>query len=217
MNWKSISLFIAVMCAVSQTPAIAASGRLYHGKAAMVNGAVITGADFFDELRRVERLQGAGKKGADPAEYARNRKQAMENLISRELLFQEAGKRGVKAPEKAVAEEIGRLKKQFSTEDEFKTTLGKMGLSEAAVSAQVERGMVVQRFIDEEFGKKVIVSEDDIASYYESHRADMKEPLAEAGEKIRRFIRREEAARRLTPYLKRLRETAKVELLLEEE
>jgi hypothetical protein len=217
MNWKSISLSIAVMCAVSQTPALAASGRLYHGKAAMVNGAVITGAAFFDELRRVERLRGVNKKSGDPAEYARNRKQAMENLISRELLFQEAVKRGVKAPEKAVAEEMGRLRKQFSTEDEFRSELGKMGLSEAAVRSQVERGMAVQQFIDAEFGKKVIVSEDDIASYYESHRDDLKEPLAESGEKIRRIIRREEAARRLTPYLKRLRESARVELLLEEE
>ena len=187
-----------------------------HVKAALVNGAVITGADYHDELQRVERLRGVDKKSHDPVESARDRKQALESLIARELLYQEAGKRGIKIPEKAVNEEVDKLKKQFSGEDEFNTTLGKMGLSEPSVRAQIERGMAVQRFIDDEFTKKVRVSEDEIGSYYEGHRNDLKEPLASATEKIRQTLRREEATRMLTLYLKRLREKAVVEILLEE-
>ena len=112
---------------------------------------------------------------------------------------------------------LDKLKKQFSEEAEFNTTLGKMGLSESAVRAQVERGMAVQRFIDEEFAKKVRVSDDEIGSYYESHRDDLKEPLASSTENVRQIMQREEAAKRLTPYLKRLREKAVVEMLLNED
>ena len=140
------------------------------GKAALVNGVVITSEDFHEELRRIERLGGASNKSADPAESARNRKQSLENLIARELLYQEAGKRGIKVPAKAVDEEVEKLKKQFAGEAEFNTTLGKMGLSEPALRAQIERGMAVQQFIDDEFAKKVRVSEDEIGSYYENHR-----------------------------------------------
>jgi peptidyl-prolyl cis-trans isomerase C len=214
---KSIFLITVLLFVFGYATAFAAVDDLSHGKAALVNGAVITSADFHDELRRVERLRGANKKSPDPAESARNKKQALEKLITRELLYQEAGKRGIKVPEKVVNEEMDKLKKQFSKEAEFNTTLGKMGLSGPAVRAQIERGMAVQLFIDDEFTKKVRVSEDEIASYYERHRDDLKEPLASAREKIRQVLQREEASKKLTPYLKRLREKAVVEILLEEE
>jgi len=213
---KSIFLITMLLFVFGYATAFAAVDDLSHGKAALVNGAVITSADFHDELRRVERLRGANKKSPDPAESARNKKQALEKLITRELLYQEAGKRGIKVPEKVVNEEMDKLKKQFSKEAEFNTTLGKMGLSEPAVRAQIERGMAVQLFIDDEFTKKVRVSEDEIGSYYERHRDDLKEPLASAREKIRQVLQREEASKKLTPYLKRLREKAVVEILLEE-
>jgi hypothetical protein len=216
MNWKLFRLYGTIICVMSQAPAFAAIDPAF-GKAALVNGAVITGADYHDELQRVERLRGMTNKSPDPSESARNRKQALESLIARELLYQEAGKRGIKIPEKAVNEEVDKLKKQFSGEDEFNTTLGKMDLSEPTVRAHIERGIAVQRFIDDEFTKKVRVSEDEIGAYYEGHRNDLKEPLASVKEKIRQTLRREEATRKLTLYLKRLRETAKVEILLNEE
>lgn len=215
--WRFISLFGAFLGAFIHSQAFAAVDDLSHGKAALVNGAVITSADFHDELRRVERLRGVNKKSSDPAESAREKKQALEKLITRELLYQEAGKRGIKVPEKVVNEEMDKLKKQFSKEAEFNSTLGKMGLSEPAVRAQIERGMAVQQFIDDEFVKKVRVSEEEIGSYYENHRDNLKEPLASAREKIRQILQREEAAKKLNPYLKRLREKAVVEILLNED
>ena len=215
MNWRWIPFYGAIMLAMSQAPAFAAAD-LVHGNAALVNGAVITVADFHDELRRVERLRG-GKKSADPAESARNKKQSMENLISRELLYQEAGKHGIKVPAKAVDAEVEKLKKQFSKENEFNTTLGKMGLSEPAVRDQIERGMAIQLFIDDEFAKKARVSEEEIASYYESHQDALKGPLASVREEILHILQNEKGAKRLAPYLKQLREKAVVELLLDED
>jgi len=213
---RYIGLLGALLAALTCTPALAAVLPPSHDKAALVNGAAITGADFHDELRRVERLRGLSKKGTGPAESARDKKLALENLIARELLYQEAGKRGIKVRTKAVDEEVDKLKKQFSKENEFNTTLGKMGLSEPAVRKQVERGMAVQQFIDEEFAKKARVSEDEIGSYYESHRDVFKEPLADVKVKIRQILQNEKAAIKLPPYLKRLREKAVVEILLEE-
>jgi hypothetical protein len=91
-----------------------------------------------------------------------------------------------------------------------------MGLSEPVLRAQIERGMVVQQFIDDEFTKKVRVSEDEIDSYYEGHPDVRKEPLASVKEKIRQTLQNEKAARKLSLYLKSLREKAVVEIVLEE-
>lgn len=214
-NWRFICLFGAFLSAFTYAQVFAATD-LPLGKAALVNGAVITNADFHNELHRVERLRSASNKSVDPAESARYKKQALENLIARELLYQETLRRGIKIPAKAVNEEVDKLKKHFSKDAEFNTTLGKMGLSEPAIRLQIERGMAVQQFIDDEFTKKVRVSRDEIESYYERHRDGLKEPLASASEKIRQILQREEAAKKTTLYLKQLREKAVVEILLEE-
>jgi peptidyl-prolyl cis-trans isomerase C len=208
---------LGAFCVVFSYAQAFAVTDLTHEKAALVNGMVITSADFYNELHRVERLHGVNKKSPDPAESARNKKQVLENLISRELLYQEAVKRGIKVPERIVSEEVVKLKKQFPKEAEYNNTLGKMGLSEPAIRTQIERGMAVQQFIDNEFSKKVHVSEDEIGSYYNSHRDDLKVPLASVREKIRQILEREKAAETLAPYLKRLREAAKVEILLNED
>jgi len=199
---------------------------LSHGKAALVNGAVITSDNFHNELRRIERLKGAAPKSLDRADSASAKKQALENLIASELLYQEAGKRGIKVPEKVVTEEIGKLKKQFSKEADFNATLKSMGLSESAIRVQVEKGMAIRKFIDANFADKVKVTDEDIAFYYDDHRDEFKAagrqrvefiPLNEAREKIRGKIRQERVEKALSPYLKNLRETAKVEILLDEE
>lgn len=213
---RFIHLFVALSGLLIHALAYGAAD-LPQEKAALVNGKVITSDDFYNELQRVERLKGVNKKSPDPAESARNKKQALENLIARELLYQEAGKRGIKVPEKVVSQEVVKLKKQFSKEAEFNTTLSKMGLSEPAIRVQIERGMAVQQFIDDKFTKNVRISEDEIGSYYERHRDDLKEPLSSARGKIRLILQREETAKKLTPYLKSLRETAKVEILLNED
>lgn len=214
---RSITLLWVFLIALALAPPFACAGKLYYGKAALVNGAVITTAEFQDEFRRVERMRGADKKSTDPAQTARDKKQALENLIARELLCQEAGKMGIKVPEKAVEEEVDKLRKQFPKEADFRTTIGKMGLTESAVRAQVERGMAIQLFIDDEFSKRVRITDEEIDSYYESHRDDLKEPLESAREKVRQILRREEADKKLPGYLKGLREKAVVELLLNED
>jgi peptidyl-prolyl cis-trans isomerase C len=213
---RIICLFGAFLGVLVHAQAFAAGGDLSHGKAVLVNGKVITNDDFYNEFRRVERQLGVNKKSPDLTEAARIKKQALENLIVRELLYQEAGKRGIKIPEKVVDAEVGKLKKKFSKEAEYNDTLGKMGLSDPAVRVQVERGMAVQQFIDDAFARKVRISEDEIGSYYESHRDDLKKPLTSARGEIKLILQREEAAKKLTPYLKQLREKAVVEILLEE-
>jgi hypothetical protein len=224
MNWKSLCLVMVLTGAFSQIPAIAAD-LPHYDRAALVNGVLITRADFHTELSRLERLRAAGDKVPDPVETARLKKEALENLINRELLFQEASREGIRAPGAEVDEEINGLKKQFAQDSEYLSTLGEMGLSEASIRDQITRGMTINKFIDDRFGKKVMISDADIEYYYDGHREEFKAagqkpaafaPLSEAREMIRRKIRQERVERELSPYVKQLRNRAKVEVLLDE-
>ena len=225
MNWKLICISGALLCAVNQSQAIATADVPSSGRAALVNGVLISRADFLTELKRIERLRGVDIKAPDPVETARLKKESMENLITRELLYQEAGKQGIKVTDAEVGKEVGGLKKQFANDSEFGTTLGQMGLSEESVKAQIGRGMTIRRFIDDRFGKKVKVSDADVDYYYADHQDEFRaaggqqpvfQPLSEVRDRIRQKIREERINRELSPYVRRLRETAKVEILLDE-
>lgn len=163
-----------LFCALALAPAAAFGAVPPEGKAAVVNGAVISSGEFKDELRRVERLRARETKGSQ--EDALAKKQVLENLIVRELLYQEAVKRGIKVPEAAVAAELERLKKRLDPKSDLAGTLGQLGLSEQSVREKVARGMVVQQFIDREFAQQGKVSEAEVANYYRDHVEQYRQP-----------------------------------------
>jgi len=49
-------------------------------------------------------------------------------------------------------------------------------ISEVDVKTQIERGLVIQEFIDEEIGGKVMVPEKDVKTYYDTHPDSFKQP-----------------------------------------
>ncbi len=221
LDWKIIFVLVLLLASI-HTQVIAADGASAPDKAALVNGVLISGAEFRTELSRIARLNGGDKKSADPTGGARRKKEALENLITRELLCQEAGKAGITVPESEVTAEVDGLKKKLAGA-EFEPALQRMGLSETALRSQVEKGMAIRRFIDDKFGKKVNVSDADIEYYYEDHRDEFRDnggkpasflPLSEVKEKIRLKLKQERIQKEFSPYLKRLRETATVEILL---
>ena len=142
--------------------------ELLQGRAALVNGVLITSEEFQDELKRAERLGARGSKG-NQEQDALAKKQLLENLIVRELLYQEAVKRGIKLPEAAVDAELEGLKKRLDPKTDFADTLGELGLSEQSVREKVARGMVVQQFIDREFAGQGKVTEAEVERYYREH------------------------------------------------
>jgi len=104
------------------------------------------------------------------------RRQVHENLIDRELLYQESQKKKIKVDEEAIDKQIGVLKKRFTTEAEFKEALSRANLSEATLRSQIKRRIAIQKFIDEQFGQKIVVSDKEVKSYYDSHLSLFKEP-----------------------------------------
>ena len=92
-------------------------------KVAVVNGTVINQAEFDSEMNRVlERLQRTGRFPND-LERSQIKKQVLENLIARELLYQESQKKGIKVDQKEIEAQLTALKGRFPSEVEFKKAL----------------------------------------------------------------------------------------------
>ena len=147
-----------------------------EGKVAVVNGSVITQEDFDREMGRVrQRLLSMGKPLTD-SQIPEIKKEVLENLINRELLYQESQRKGIMIDEVAINEEMMTLKKRFPSEAEFNNALIQANLSEAAIKAQIKRGVAIQRFIDTHIAQKATVSDQEMKAFYESSPALFKQP-----------------------------------------
>ena len=168
---------VAVLALVSiASPALAGQKPPPGDKMAVVNGSVITRADFDREMSRVQqRLLSMGRP-VSASQLSAIKKRVLESLIGRELLYQESQKQGVTVQEAAINEQVSKLKDRFSSEAEFNRALSEANLSEAAIKSEFKRGMAIQQFIDKQFVQKVTVPEKESKAYYDSHPDVFKQP-----------------------------------------
>ena len=162
-NKRSRCVVIATILfflAVSVWPVCAGETGATTDKVAGVNGVMITQADFDREMNRAKQVYGMGR-AIDPSQLPEMKKKVLENLIEREVLFQESQKKGIKIDEAMVNQEVEKLKKRFSSEEEFKENLSRMNLTESVLKAEFSRVMAVQQLIEEEIVVKTDVSDKE--------------------------------------------------------
>lgn len=223
-------LLIICLLTILYCPAAGAVDTAPAGTAALVNGAVITAADFRAELDRELRLRKKSEKEMDSIAAAMLKKVALDTLIDRELLYQESRHKGVNILPSAVEAEIGKLKRQYSSEEDYKSSLAKLGLTEDIIKAQIERGMAIRGYMESEFSSKTAVTDGEAKNYYNSHQDSFLQtgqsiegrsktilPFEAVRDRIIKELQRERMVNEVTLCLKRLRAAAKVEIHLIEE
>ncbi len=143
---------------------------------ALVNDAKIVKGELQAEISRIE--QQVRRSGHVPSSAALPNLQqmALDNLINRALLEQEAIKKGIAVDAKEVDDRIEDLKKRFPTEEKFKETLAAMNLSVDDLKKDFENGLRIQKFVEKEFVDTTTVAEDDIKDHYNRNRESFKQP-----------------------------------------
>ena len=171
--WRLLIIF-ALITLVS--PAYAAESQSAEQKVAVVNGTVIKQAELDSEMNRyLARLQNTGRFPND-LERSQIKKQVLENLIARELLYQESQKKGIKVDQKEVDAQLTTLKGRFPSEAEFKNALSRMNLTEVDLKSQFERDLAIRELLDGQIGDKTAVSEKETKAYYDGNLETFKKP-----------------------------------------
>ena len=169
-------LLIVLTLITLASPAYVGESQSAEQKVAVVNGTVINQAEFDSEMNRVlERLQRTGRFPND-LERSQIKKQVLENLIARELLYQESQKKGIKVDQKEIEAQLTALKGRFPSEVEFKKALSTMNLTEAGLRFQFERDLAIRKLLDDQIGGKSTVSEKESRAYYDSNLGSFKKP-----------------------------------------
>jgi parvulin-like peptidyl-prolyl isomerase len=146
-------------------------------KVAVVNGAPIEIDEFNGEVFLIQKtVLGLGKP-LSCEQVSLIRKEVLESMIRRELLYQAARKSGIKPDENAINKDISSLKQQFSGETEYKNELSRRGINEEVLRARMIRNSLVQKYVDKEFTDKVNVTDKEIQDYYQKNIDLFKQPF----------------------------------------
>src|SRR5512136_178932 len=140
------------------------------GKAAIVNGVVIQEEEVNRNLLyQQQRMLAATGQVIRPDMMEEARKMILENLIDRELLYQQSRKKGISIKDAEVNEQFDRLKQQYPNEQAFKESMAEDQLTEDTVKSRIKVNLAVQKFVDTEFGGNLDVTEAEAKAFYDGN------------------------------------------------
>ncbi len=102
----------------------------------------------------------------------------LNELITHEIMVQQAKKSGIEASEVEVDGRMADLRNPQNLE-EFAARLAQEGLNEEEVRAAVLRSLLIQKLLERDVTARITVNEDEIADYYRRNRNEFDVPETE--------------------------------------
>lgn len=135
-----------------------------QGPVARVNGNAVDAV----ELRRAKKVLLRGQ--SVPADQqATLDKQALEQLISAELLYQAASKLELKDLDKQIDARLAQGKARFKDEQDFKKAIKDLEMDDKELREYTRRDLLITRFIETTFVSKTVVTETEIRDFYDKN------------------------------------------------
>lgn len=149
-----------------ENPAIVVAPAVVGQEAiiARVNGTSINAL----ELRRARKVMLRGQTPPEDQNAAID-KQAVEQLISAELLYQAAAKMEVKDIDKQVDAKLAQGKERFKDEQEFKKAIKELEMDEKELREYTRRDLLITNFVEATFVGKASVPETEIRTFYDKN------------------------------------------------
>jgi len=184
MNTRDYSLIkitvVALTLFISAPQIFASENKTSDKKVAIVNETAIFKNDLDRDVNLILRKFKNKEKGVPEDRLPEIRKKALEDLINRELLYQESIKQKVSIDSDLVDKQFELIKKMYSDEKLFSDKLSFMHLSESEMKSQIEKNLSVRRFINDKITRGIFVSEEESRDFYKKNKKKFRQ-----AEKIR--------------------------------
>jgi parvulin-like peptidyl-prolyl isomerase len=163
-----------VLFAVISILIFAASLHAEDDVVARVNSSVLTNKDLESQVDRVI-VKTTFHRDVPIEKRKRFYDKAIEELIVRELQYQNGLENGLKPDKARVDAQVDKIKKRFNAE-EYKASLEKAGMTEEMLRSQIEKEMVIQAIIAKKATEASPVTETAVKDYYEQNISKYKQP-----------------------------------------
>lgn len=170
----STTMALVIVCGILLMPmmVVAEEAVKEDGKpenAAVVNGTEISYKDFEWELDLyVQRLQAQGMQIPEHLQV-QVRQEVLNDLINRELIFQESVKQGIAVTDEDVDQELAAIKQRYPDPKQFDTILQSMKMSEEKLKGQIAQRSAITALLEKEIVTKVDVGDKEVQAYYDDH------------------------------------------------
>jgi len=217
MNWGLLQALAALLLVLLSGRELSAQE---YGSAARVNGVEISQFRLerhFEDYLREQRRSVAQIR--NPSVYKRLKREALEQLIDKELLWQQAQRQGIEVSDAEVARTREVVAASFSNPEAFARRLQAAGFDEAGYTEYLRREIAASRMLDQ-LVPTVTVSDEEVRSFYRALRTQgapaPDEPLSEEQQlaPVRQVLLDQRSAEARRAALQRLREDARVEVLV---
>jgi len=140
-----------------------------QGPVARINGVAIDAV----ELRRARKVLLRGQ--SVPAEQqAALDKQALEQLVSAELLYQAAAKLEVKDLDKKIEDKLAQGKARFKDPQDFQKAIKDLEMNEKDLHEYTRRDLLISNFVESTLMAKAVVSDEDAKKFYDQNQDKFK-------------------------------------------
>lgn len=144
-GWMIVSAILAVaLVIVLIKPPFGSNG----GSVATVNGQDIPQSRLYDAL-----VDAGGPT-------------TLDNLITEELIQQEADAAGVKVTDAEITAEIEKIKANFGTPEEFQSVLSQYGMTEESLTRDTKFQLTISKILE----PKTEVTDEEISQYFEANK-----------------------------------------------
>ena len=180
--------------------------------AIVVGGHAIKTSDIDRDMRATEFLN------AQPLDLGTKAKQdAAQRLIDQQLIRSELNTGGYQRPnESEAAADLSQIRKdRFGGSDaRLRRELEKYGLTEDELRARLLWQLTVLSFIDQRFRPGVLITDQDVRTYYDQHRSEFgSESFDAAAAKIRQTVAEQQINQQFFAWLAERRKDVHVQFL----
>ncbi|WP_112181921.1 MULTISPECIES: SurA N-terminal domain-containing protein [Paraliobacillus] len=175
-----------------------------------VNGEEINGATYNMIYSQVKTQ--LFENGADTEDLELVKEQALQAIISQEVLMQDAVSKGIEVSDEEVDAYIQESIDQFDSEEQFNEALANLDYTMESYREQARVQLQQEAYIEQEFDD-VEISDEDIEAYYEqvASESDDVPELNQVREQIEAQLANSQLQEKLTERIEQLKEEAEIE------
>jgi peptidyl-prolyl cis-trans isomerase C len=150
---------------------------LFPAVVARVNGKAILGRDLETKVRSQLAPLGNPTWTNLREDYRQElTSQALGSLLASELIYQKAMAAGTTVTDAEVKVEFEKLQRTFTNDAEMNLALADRGTDRAGVTKELQKSLIVAKYIQDTITKKVAVTPAEVQEYYSAHTEDFRHP-----------------------------------------
>jgi len=137
---------------------------------ATVNSDIITLHDLNVSIKKLTGSSAKDLQLGNEKKFYEMRRAILDNLVNEKITEQQIIKLGIKVTAKDVEEAIEKVKKENNfTQEELINSLKQKGVSLKEYKDEVEKEIERFRFVNYEVKSKIVITEEEIKKYYQTH------------------------------------------------